>query len=481
MTQMFDSENRLNFFRYKKIDDSRYLLTNDTGNYIYLSDSAFNTFRDSPEKTDPVTYNTLVDNLFIINNSNEKAILKTHRKKYSFLAQGPFLHIIVLTLRCNHTCLYCQTSRKPVETEQYDMTADTAEKTVDFILNSTSQVIDIEFQGGEPLLNFDVMKHIIEYVKSKKPRKTVYFSIVSNLSLMDEDKLKYLIDNNVSICTSLDGPEVIHNKYRMLCDKNSFELTIYWIKRIQEENSKREKLNMLFNRSNALLTTTVDSFNSYREIINLYVDLGFSNIFLRPLNPFGYGKAISKSDVFNSTGFLEFYRKSMDYIIELNMNGVEFYEKMTQYILKKIILQRDPNYVDLRSPCGAGIGQLAYNHDGNIFTCDEGRMVYEMGNRDDSFLLGNVHKDEYSGIIRNETVLNLCLSSCLEGLPGCHDCVYNPYCGVCPVYNYIEQGNIFGQMPVSERCKILTGIQDYIFSKMDSSFDIFANWVNSIK
>jgi His-Xaa-Ser system radical SAM maturase HxsB len=481
MTQIYDIKNSFNFFRFKKFDTSRYLLTNDTGNYIFLEDELFEQLKNEPESLENEICQNLVNKCFINQKANENEVLRAHRKKFAFLAQGPSLHIIVLTLRCNHTCLYCQTSRKSLDDIQYDMTVDTAEKTVDFILNTTSESIDIEFQGGEPLLNFDILKHIVEYVKAKKTSKNIVFSLVSNLSMLNEDKLKFLIDNDVSICTSLDGPESIHNKYRLLCDKNSFELTTFWIKRIQEENTMRDKLNLQFNRPNALLTSTIDSLDNYKEIIDLYVSMGLSSIFLRPMNPFGYGKTVKKSDVFNSADFLEFYCKSMDYIIELNQKGVEFYDKMTQYILKKIIAKRDPNYVDLRSPCGAGLGQLAYNYDGNIFTCDEGRMVYEMGDQDDSFLLGNTKVDEYGDIIRSETLLNMCVSSCLEGLPGCNDCVYNPYCGVCPVYNFIEQGNIFGQMPISERCKILIGIHDYIFLRLESNYDIFISWVNSIK
>ena len=70
----------------------------------------------------------------------------------------------------------------------------------------------------------------------------------------------------------------------------------------------------------------------------------------------------------------------------------------------------------------------------------------------------------------------------LDGLPECCNCVYKPYCGVCPVYNYIEGGSIFARIPGNERCKIFKGIFDYIFEKLQDkkSYNVFQNWLSSI-
>jgi radical SAM protein with 4Fe4S-binding SPASM domain len=101
-------------------------------------------------------------------------------------------------------------------------------------------------------------------------------------------------------------------------------------------------------------------------------------------------------------------------------------------------------------------------------------MIHASG--DDTFLLGNVSDHAYADIIGSNTVRNLCVASCLEGLAGCNDCVYHPYCGVCPLYNYVTQGSIFGQMPTNERCKIYCGIQDAIFRRLRDHFDVFSSW-----
>ena len=105
-------------------------------------------------------------------------------------------------------------------------------------------------------------------------------------------------------------------------------------------------------------------------------------------------------------------------------------------------------------------------------------MVAQMG--DDVFQIGNIEESTYEEVVQHDAVKSIAVASCVDGLPGCMDCVYKPYCGVCPVYNYAEQGTIFGQMPTNERCKLYHGIQTYLFewlSRDDQEvLDIFSKW-----
>lgn len=119
------------------------------------------------------------------------------------------------------------------------------------------------------------------------------------------------------------------------------------------------------------------------------------------------------------------------------------------------------NYMELRSPCGAGIGQVAYYYDGNIYTCDEARMLQEMG--DASFRIGNVIKDSYDTVMNSKICRAVCKYSILESLPQCCDCVYLPYCGVCPVVNYALEKDVISRSNHNYRCKIYKGMMDTIF------------------
>ena len=87
---------------------------------------------------------------------------------------------------------------------------------------------------------------------------------------------------------------------------------------------------------------------------------------------------------------------------------------------------------------------------------------------DESFRLGNIFENSYQDMVTSPVTRTLCTASCLEGLPHCSDCVYKPYCGVCPIYNYFAQGNIFGQMPTNERCQINQAILDFLFEKLEN-------------
>jgi len=467
-----------NFFRFKKNNNGSFLLTNDTGAYHLLSEKDFSCLQKTPGELSAPILEQLRDKGFLAGREPDNRYIRQLNSHYGFTQRGPGLHIVVVSLRCDHKCVYCQASRQDQQAAGYDMDIATAEKTCDFILQSPAPRICVEFQGGEPLINFPVIRHIIRYMQEHKKSKKIIFSLVTNLNLMDDGKLNFLMDNRVSICTSLDGPAPVHNRYRILPGGDSFRTTVHWIKRIIAENRKKEAGNEKFNRINALLTASGESQLHYREIIDLYCALGLDAIHLRPVNPFGYGKKLGDAKLFSAEEFIAFYSNSLDYILELNRQGSAFYEKTAQLILEKIILLRDPGFLDMRSPCGAGIGQLAYNYDGRIFTCDEGRMVSATG--DDLFQLGNVNDDTYDTVIRSGLVRNMCLASCLEGLPGCHDCVYHPYCGVCPVYNYIEQGSLFGHMPTNERCKMLTGIFDYLFSRLPDHYETFRKWTQNV-
>jgi radical SAM protein with 4Fe4S-binding SPASM domain len=151
-------------------------------------------------------------------------------------------------------------------------------------------------------------------------------------------------------------------------------------------------------------------------------------------------------------------------MLELNTQGVEILERYAAVFLTKILSGEDPNFLDVRSPCGAGIGQLAYGHDGQIFTCDEGRMLHREG--DSLCLLGEAATSSYRELVGHETVRAFAIASNLDAQPDCVSCVYSPFCGVCPVHSYRTQGSIFGRMSASSWCATHKGIQDYLFERL---------------
>ena len=467
---------KVGFFRFKQLGQD-YLLTNDVGKYAYLKFSSFDRLLEGKLDKKRTEYNLLKEKGFIRDDIDINGMIEKYRLKSAFLGRGTSLHIIVVTLRCDHICVYCHASAKNFKLTNLDMNIETARQVVDRIFESPNPDIIIEFQGGEPLLNFDTVKFIIEYAqeKNKTINKNLLISLVTNLSTMNGECLNYLCKKKISLCTSIDGPEAVHNKNRMvLSGINSYRHTISWFKRIQGRYFGR-----VIYRPNALATITKHSLSYPREIVNEYVKLGLEGIHLRQLNPFGLAKKAWQQIGYSPQGFIAFYKKAFDYILKLNLKGRIFYERTARIFLMKILTDTDPAYFELRSPCGAGTGQLAYNYNGDVYTCDEGRMVSRMG--DESFKIGNVRENSYSDFIHNDALKAVCTASVLDILPGCAVCVYKPYCGVCPIYNYMQQGNIFTQMPNDGRCRVNMAILDYLFEKLQDKKigKIFRRWINA--
>ena len=438
------------------------LLTNPWGDWLFVTHDELAVLTSGKLDEGSTLHGKLVDRNFLRDAVDADALAERMLRKKRFLDAGPNLHILIATLRCNQTCVYCHASRADMSETSTDMSLETADKIVDFVFESTSPRLTIEFQGGEPLANFPVVKHVIERAKEKNAdeSKTLEFTLVSNLSLLDEEKLDYLVSNKVQICTSIDGPASIHDKQRVLPGGSSHGEAVRWIRRI---NQRYEQMGLdpVLYHVEALITTTRAALAVPKEIVDTYVDLGCRAIFLRPVDPFGFASQTGKTVDYERDAFLDFYRAALSHILDLNKGGTQVLERFAAIFLTKILADDDPNFLDIRSPCGAGIGQLAYNHDGKIFTCDEGRMVHQMG--DSFFQIGDVEKTRYRQVMLGDTVRSLAVASNLDAQPDCVNCVYNPYCGVCPVHNYATQGSIFGRMRESSWCAVHKGIQDYLF------------------
>jgi len=462
----------INNYRIKKLKD-KYLIITDHGSYTFLTKNEYGSLQSGNIIKNKKLFDSLKEKGIILNETNINKIIDKFKEKNAFLFQGTSLHIIIPTLRCNQKCIYCHASSKALNAKDFDMDKKTAKKVIDFIFQSPSEAITIEFQGGEPLLNFPIVKFIIEYARklNKKYKKSLLFTIVTNLSLMDNKKFEYFIKNNIVICTSLDGHELLNDRNRVFASgEGTYNILTKWINKIQKRYKKRKVRYLL----GALITITRDSLNFPKEIVNSYVNFGLRTIHLRFLNNLGDARPLWNKISYSAEEFIDFWKKAVDYIIKLNKKGILINERTANIMLRKILTGKDPNFVDLRTPCGAAIGQLAYNYNGDIYTCDEGRMISE-----DLFVLGNVKNNSYKEILTSEQTCGIIAAS-VNDVFICDNCVYKPYCGLCPICNYAEQGSIIGKIPETNRCKIFKAQFDYIFDKLlfdKEAREVFLKWV----
>ena len=308
MSEIKNKEYQLNNYRIEKIGNE-ILVTTDHGSWCFLNQEDFNLLVKEGFQEKPELFEVLEEKGIILTDENKDKIIKSLKERFYFLFQGTSLHIIIPTLRCNQKCVYCHASSKPLDDKEEEMDEETAKKTVDFIFQSPSETIIIEFQGGEPLIKFDIIKYIIDYAKTinKNKKKNLIFTIVTNLSLMNEDKMNYLIKNEVGVCTSLDGPAELHNKNRPFMNNvESYEFTEKWIKRF----AKKYKEKKIENRKmNALITITKDSLKYPKEIIDKYVELGLKDIHLRFLNNLGDARPVWDKISYSPEEFIDFWKK----------------------------------------------------------------------------------------------------------------------------------------------------------------------------
>jgi uncharacterized protein len=470
-------EYRLLPFRFLQHDAGRKILVNEVGEHLFLSNAEFDAFVS--RRLDPASdaYLDLKGKHFLFDSGSaapfELLALK-YRTKKAHLSGFTRLHIFVVSLRCEHSCHYCQVSRVSADRSRYDMTPETALHALDLVFRSPAEELKIEFQGGEPLLNFDVVRLVVEEAERRAAEsgRRVEFVVTTNLALMTDEILEYFKAHDILVSTSLDGPEFIHNANRPRPGGDSHQLTVKGIERAREV--------LGFDRVGALMTATRLSLRHPREIVDEYVERGFQSIFLRNLSPYGFALKTRKLVGYTVEEFLDFYREAFDHILAVNSRGVNFVETYAQILLTRILTPFSTGYVDLQSPAGAGIGVAVYNYDGDVYASDESRMLAEMG--DTRFRLGNVHADSYEEIFGGELLRSLVASSCVESMPGCADCAFQPYCGSDPVFNYATQGDVVGHRPTSDFHKknlfVIRHLLD-LYHSDETARRIFWAWVHN--
>ncbi len=483
----------LGFFRYTDIGHGKVVLTNDAGEWSILPEATFRAFLAGQMGTDHPDYAPMAAKGFFRDALDLDDMAAKIRRKRFYAAQGPHLHVMITTLRCNQSCRYCHASREDMTKSDVDMSPEVVRHAVDMAFCSTSPYICFEYTGGEPTANMEAIQLAVAYANHKKKTspKTVDHSVVTNMSFMNEEVAEWLMDHEVLVCTSLDGPKDLHDWNRgwqkreynfprgvPMAGSSAYDQVLRWMAYFNRRYIERGKDPDLWH-IDALMTTTRRSLPRAREIVDLYVELGLRSLKIRPLNPYGFATKTWRQIGYTMEEYLAFYEEVLDYIIELNLQGVEIQEGTAAIFLQKMMTPFDPNYVDIRSPIGSGTGQVAYNFDGRIFPSDEGRMLAGMGS--DFVQIGTLGETSYAEMIGHPTVRSLVMSSYLDALPACHSCFGAPYCGVRPINNFMESGDLFAQRPNTPKCAEHMGIMRLLFDRLAQDVEgkveaIFRRW-----
>lgn len=435
-------------YNSKKIG-RRHLVSNKLGGWAFLEHKDFAALSSLDCEPGSELFERLRGAGVVADVTNIGSLLSGYRKMNQNLFSDTSLHIAVVTTRCNLACQYCQARPESGE----DMSPEVASRVLKYLFDVRNPSVMLEFQGGEPLMNWPVVSLLTEHArKFNTSGKQLQIAMVSNLLLLTEEQIKFLVEHEVNLCTSLDGPEDLHDQNRKdWAGKGTYKDLMCKVDLVRKK----------FNWPVYMLPTiTKASLKHARRIVDEYVRQGQLDICLRPVNDMGAARCSWKSLGYTPEEFLAFYREACEYIFELNRKGIAVRERMARVLMTKVLFKEDPRYVDVMNPCGAGRVVMTYMPDGGCFPCDEARMV-----GGDLFKLGNILKDDYKDVICSENLLNLLQSSCSDLWQSAS--VYSPWTGYCPVVNYATQQNVITKSACSQAQKILEGQFDYLFEKLE--------------
>ncbi len=449
--------------RFERLEPGRVIAANLVGDMLLLSDDELRRIVSLDIRPGDGLYERACEKIMVCREGDRawpQLLAMRLRTRMSFLSSATALHIMVVTLRCEHSCPYCQVSRRSADASAFDMSEAFAMRAVEIALSAPSPCIKVEFQGGEPLLNFGLIRTIVEATEKLAPSrgKSVEFVIATNLALLTDEILDFCREHHIHLSTSLDGPADLHNRNRPRPGCNSHALAVAGIRRAQQALGRGSV--------SALMTTTEASLDRAEEIVDEYLQLDLEGIFLRPLSPYGFAMKTKWFEKYDVSRWLQFYERGLGHIIRANRHGRRFREFYASLLLQRMLTDRPIGYVDLRSPAGIGLGALVYNYDGRVFASDEGRMLAEMG--DNTFELGHVLDADYTSLVTSEHLVNLVGRTLSQCAPECSNCAFEPHCGADPVYHHATQGEPVGIKPLSGFCARQKGILKLLLGILDA-------------
>ena len=427
------------------------LVISDLGDWLFLSPDEFTAFIEGRPAADEPLYERLKDKNLIAAEIDKKAVADRWQRENKPLFHGPSLHTLALTSRSNQACRYSGAASVGMDATDTDMTVAIAERAIDLAFQTTSPTISIALRGGEPLANWEVLQHAVEYARQKNALagKGLSLSVQSNLALLDDEKLSYLVDRRVQISTRLDGPADLHDALNPWADGSAHAKTTEWIAKI---NKAYADLNLDADLYRVPVTVTLarPSLGRVPEIVAQLVAVGARSVRLQRLDTFGLPQDVAAELGISMDEFLAAFSEAVELLIEANRKGTRIAERHAGTMLAKLLGESDPSDLGLRTPGTSCIGQLAYGADGRVFSSEEGRLCDVAG--DPMFEIGTV-TSSYQSLVSGGGTRAFVMAGLQDSQPDCVNCVYKPLCGQQVEGNYKTQGSLHGRMRDSSWCK----------------------------
>jgi uncharacterized protein len=341
---------------------------------------------------------------------------------------------LAITQRCNLSCDYCYINKKDSITQ-----FSTVRKIIDFIFENAQkdERIDIGFFGGEPFLEYDLMKKITALIQTHKSfdQNRVIISVTTNGTIFSEEIANFLAEKKIVLCISCDGPSIVHDTFRHFSDGSGSSITV-------ENNIKRALKIFPFTPVNAVYSP--ETLQYLPEVVDYLSALGVRNIYLNPNISARWTR--KEADMFSNI-YASIGKKYIDFYCEGKPVYISLIDSKISVILRG-------GYKSLEK-CKMGNREFAFAPSGNIYPCerligsDDGK-IHCLGNINEGF----IPKEKY------KTTLNV---SNVAANKECQICGLKDYCmNWCSCTNYFSSGSYSVVAPyicASEKASISVAFQ----------------------
>lgn len=334
----------------------------------------------------------------------------TYQEHPSFVNRKKVVKALCLHVShdCNLKCKYCFASQGDFGGEKEMMSFEVGKKAIDYLIASSGnrRNLEIDFFGGEPLMNFDIVKELVAYGRKveKENGKNIRFTITTNGVLLDDDKIDYINEHMHNVVLSLDGRKEINDNMRpTVNDKGSYDVIMPKFKKLVD---KRPKDKYYYIRG----TFTRDNLDFSEDVLH-FANEGFKLTSVEPVvgdesNPY----ALREEDM--DKVFAEYEKLAKQYA-KRKLDGEDF-----TFFHFVVDLNQGPCVIKRITGCGAGNEYLAVTPNGDIYPCHQ-----FVGN--DDFKLANILDDE---VIIPQEISNMFRDAHVYSKEDCKTCWNKFYC-----------------------------------------------------
>ena len=336
-----------------------------------------------------------------------------------------------MTHDCNLSCEYCFASQGTYNGEKAYLSFETGKKAFDYLVKNSGnrRNLEVDFFGGEPLMNFNTIKKLVDYGRSleKEYNKHFRFTVTTNGVLLDEEKIDYINENMDNVVLSIDGRKETNDRMRKTINgKGSYDLIIDNFKKFINKRGSKDYF----------IRGTYTSYNlDFSEDVKHMRESGFDKISVEPVTAKPEEKYALKDEHVDI--LKKEYEKLTEYFIKSNKTK----DKKFQFFHFNIDLESGPCIYKRSMGCGAGTEYVAVTPKGELYPCHQfvGQEQFIIGSVDEG-ITNHAVTDKFKGLSVNDK-------------PACRDCWAKYFCsGGCHANAYNFNNNL--GIPYKTGCEL---------------------------